>query len=768
MKNKNLLLFFTIFFFSFFLKNLLANEFSFDANEINILDNGKIIEAINGTAISSDKKILIDAKKFYYNKKNLTLEAFGDVKVNDVENKAIINSENIFYNIKDRIISSKSNTIISDRIGNTYVVENFYYSLNNKLIKVSNAKITDIENNIYQIDKAFINLKSNKLIGKDINIDLDNKSFQKNNEPRLNGKAIKSDGNESIITNGVFTVCKKTDSCPPWHLTAKEIKHDKKKKIIYYKDAWLKIYDTPVFYFPKFFHPDPTVKRQSGFLMPSFQGSSSIGSSLNTPYYHVLDGNKDLTIKPRFFSDNKLLLQTEYREVNKKSSNNFDFSFLNKSGTGVNMGHLFTNFKKKINFLGFDDSDLDFNFERSSNDEYLKTYKLESPLINDENLMHSYLEINSYSDDVSLDTSIEIYEDKSKLANNKYEFIYPNYNLMKEFNDISANGRLSLNSYGFIRQYNTNVDEKILINDFLFNSYLKNLPGGFTTNYSYLLKNSNTNSSKSSIYKEGMDNKFDGIINYKTSLPLIKKSENYTSLLSPTASLRYSPNNSKNMKNSDNRIDINNIFALNRVGTTTSVEGGSSITYGLQYSKSDKAENEIISASVANIFRPSPDKKLPNKGALNNKNSDIVGLINFSPNQYLNMNYDFSLDNNLSDKNYEMLKSEIKINNFVTTFEYLNENNLSNSANQSYLLNTSKISNDDNSKSLSFSTRENKTTKVTEFYNLLYQYRNDCLIAGLEYNKEYYNDGSLKPEENLMFKLTIIPFGQTSSPNIIK
>ena len=84
MKNKNLLLFFTIFFFSFFLKNLLANEFSFDANEINILDNGKIIEAINGTAISSDKKILIDAKKFYYNKKNLTLEAFGNVKVNDV------------------------------------------------------------------------------------------------------------------------------------------------------------------------------------------------------------------------------------------------------------------------------------------------------------------------------------------------------------------------------------------------------------------------------------------------------------------------------------------------------------------------------------------------------------------------------------------------------------------------------------------------------------------------------------------------------------
>jgi LPS-assembly protein len=767
MRNKNLIFFFLIFFFSLFLKNLSAGEFTFDANEINITNNGDIIEAINGTAISSDKKILIDAKKFYYNKKKFTLDAFGDVKVKSLENQTIINTQNISYDAKAKIITSKNKTVISDSTGNTFIGDNFFYSLDNELIKVSNAKIIDIEKNIYQIDKAFINLKSNKLIGKDINIDLDNKSFQKNNEPRLNGKTIKSDATQSVITNGVFTTCKKTDSCPPWHLTAKRIKHDKKKKIIYYKNAWLKIYDTPVFYFPKFFHPDPSVKRQSGFLMPSFQGSSSIGGSLNTPYFHVLDENKDLTIKPRFFSDNKLLLQTEYREINKDSSSFFDFSFLNKSGTGKK-GHFFSNFKKEINFFSFDQSDLDFNFENSSNNEYLKTYKLKSPLIADENLMHSYLQINSYSDDVSLNTSIELYEDKSKSASNKYEFIYPSYSLLKEFNDIDSYGRLSLNSYGYVKQFDTNVNEKILINDFSFNSYVKTLPGGFTTNYSYLLKNSNTESSNSSSYKEDLDNKFDGIINYKASLPLIKETRNYTNLLNPTASFRYSPNNSKNMKNSDNRINVNNVFALNRLGTSTSVEGGSSITYGLEYSKADRTENEIISASIANIFRPNPDQKLPKKGSLNDTNSDVIGLINLNPSEYLNMSYDFSLDNNLSDTNYEMLKSEIKVNNFVTTFEYLNENNLANNTNQSYLSNTSKVSNDDNSKSLSFRTRKNKANNATEFYNLLYQYRNDCLIAGLEYNKEYYNDGSLKPEENIFFKLTIIPFGQTSSPNIMK
>ena len=48
----------------------------------------------------------------------------------------------------------------------------------------------------------------------------------------------------------------------------------------------------------------------------------------------------------------------------------------------------------------------------------------------------------------------------------------------------------------------------------------------------------------------------------------------------------------------------------------------------------------------------------------------------------------------------------------------------------------------------------------------MYEYKNDCLAASIEYNKDYYSDRDIKPEENLFFKLTIIPFGQTSSPNL--
>ena len=68
--------------------------------------------------------------------------------------------------------------------------------------------------------------------------------------------------------------------------------------------------------------------------------------------------------------------------------------------------------------------------------------------------------------------------------------------------------------------------------------------------------------------------------------------------------------------------------------------------------------------------------------------------------------------------------------------------------------------------SLSYETRENKKEKITEFYNLIYEYKNDCLIAAIEYNKDYYNFQDLKPEEKLFFKLTIVPFGTTSTPSL--
>ena len=75
------------------------------------------------------------------------------------------------------------------------------------------------------------------------------------NEPRLYGNKISSDKNFSKFLKEYLQHVKR-EKCPPWKIRAEEVEHDKNKKIINYKKS-SEIYDRPVVYFPKFFHPDP-------------------------------------------------------------------------------------------------------------------------------------------------------------------------------------------------------------------------------------------------------------------------------------------------------------------------------------------------------------------------------------------------------------------------------------------------------------------------------------------------------------------------------
>ena len=45
---------------------------------------------------------------------------------------------------------------------------------------------------------------------------------------------------------------------------------------------------------------------------------------------------------------------------------------------------------------------------------------------------------------------------------------------------------------------------------------------------------------------------------------------------------------------------------------------------------------------------------------------------------------------------------------------------------------------------LSFKTRRNRKINLTEYYDLVYEYKNDCLTAGVQFNKTYYDDRDLK------------------------
>ena len=791
---KNNLLKIIILFFLFFTKVSSAEQYRFETSEIEIIDNGNVINASNGSATSNDGDIQIDANKFIYLKNSNLLKAFngiafiksdnlkiefdkleldnlnsiltasGNNKIYDLENEISIKTDLIIFDRNSNIIKSPNESILSDKLNNIFDSQSFEYDINRDILKVKNANFKDVENNNFFVELAYINTLTNKLFGKDVAVDLNNKSFNKDNDPRLKGKSVSFEKGNTEIKKGIFTTCKKNDKCPPWQLSAEKIQHNKKTQTINYKNAWLKIYDMPVAYFPKFFHPDPTVKRKSGFLIPTIKNSPNSANFLNLPYFHVISSNKDLTFTPRLYTDDKILIQSEYREENKNSSHIGDVSFFKeKSGTSKN--HLFYKFKKNVNLFNFEDSDINLQIEKVSNDTYLKAHKLESPLINSYDVMETYLSLELSEPELSINTDFIIYESLDKNKTDRYEFILPKIDLVKKVeNNTNLDGEFLFKSSNLIKNYQTNIFEKVNINNFIFNSSPVISDNGLYNNYDFIFKNVNSDSQKSKNYKQDKNFYLASLIQFNSSLPLVKDYKNLQNIVTPKISLKLSPSHTNDLRESTNRIDVNNVFNLDRLSSNNTLESGASLTYGNDFLILDKENSrEILSLKIANNLRFDENKDLPNNNQIGQKTSNFFGEVSYSPNEFLTTKYNTTVKNNLKDVNYENFGTEITLNNLVTTFDYLNENNTSDEV--SYLTNTTKYKIDETN-NLLFSTRRNKKTDLTEYYNLMYQYKNDCLSASIEYNKDYYEDSEIKPEESIFFKLTIIPFGETSSPDL--
>ena len=45
-------------------------------------------------------------------------------------------------------------------------------------------------------------------------------------------------------------------------------------------------------------------------------------------------------------------------------------------------------------------------------------------------------------------------------------------------------------------------------------------------------------------------------------------------------------------------------------------------------------------------------------------------------------------------------------------------------------------------------------------YRLAYEYETDCLFATFQYEKKFFRDGNLVPDESLLFLIKFIPFAE--------
>ena len=128
--------------------------------------------------------------------------------------------------------------------------------------------------------------------------------------------------------------------------------HDSIKKTIYYDNAIVKVYDIPIFYFPKLSHPDPSVKRRSGFLVPSMYNTKNLGSGISIPYFFDLGVDKNFTITNRLYATENPLILGEYHQAYQNASLLTDFGYTdgykntNTKKRAGKKSHFFTRFTK--------------------------------------------------------------------------------------------------------------------------------------------------------------------------------------------------------------------------------------------------------------------------------------------------------------------------------------------------------------------------------------------------------------------------------------
>ena len=813
----------------------LVKKIIIQSDRINFFKNIERFSS-KGKSKAFDNGLTINADEFEYNKTLNIVNAYKNVIINDEIQDVIIFAENsTYFRNKEKIItegeteaisenkynfkskdtvflrnkgelSSEFNTIITDDDNNFYNLKNFNYLTKSKILRGNNINIITNykkeKSDDFIFSNGIFNLEKKEFSGKDTKIFLHNNIFQKEkekfleligkteinklvdedeifeNKPRLFGVSSRGDEEKTIVNKGIFTSCKNSkDDCPAWSMKSKKITHDKVKRQLIYENSVLNLYDMPVFYFPKFFHPDPTVKRQSGFLRPQLNRSKTLGTSLYLPYFKVISDNKDFTFKPQIFDSEIEMFQNEYRQVNKNSTFISDFGITKGYQSSIagskrnSIGHLFARYEKDLEIENYDTSDLTITLESVTNDTFLNVFRnnliKSSVKPNSLNSLESGIDFYLDNENYNFSTGLEVYESLSGKDNDRYQYSFPNYAYSTNFTNEMFSGTFGFSSSGNNVLNNTNVMKTTINNDLSYSSldYFSSL--GFQNNFNIYFKNLNTVAKNHSTYKNKPQSQIMSLFEARSSFPLEKSSKNFNESIIPNFSFRLNPSHMKSLKNRN--INVDNIFSINRLGINEAYEEGKSLTLGLNYKKEKILTDEEIAFNeenekekiekffefkLAGVLRDVNEDKISSSTTLNRKASNLFGSITNKLHEKIQLDYNFAIDNDLSTFENNDLNLRFHINNLITSFNFSETNGEMGDSNQ--ISNSTLYKFDDNNY-LTFSTRRNRKISLTEYYDLVYEYKNDCLTAGIKYQKTYYSDRDAKPTENLMLTLTLFP-----------
>lgn len=209
----------------------------------------------------------LEADQITYDREYDIVTARGRVEV--IQSNRTITADSLTYNLKQDLMGASGNVVLTEPTGE--ITHADYFELTGDMKNGVARRIR-----ILLSDDSQMSAKTAQRIG----------------------------GDRTDLVDATYTACepcrKNPDRTPLWEANAKRITHNQAEAQIEYRDAWIELVGLPVVYTPYLSHPDPTVRRKSGLLAPSFNSNSSLGPSVALPYFFVMSDSEDLTLTPRF------------------------------------------------------------------------------------------------------------------------------------------------------------------------------------------------------------------------------------------------------------------------------------------------------------------------------------------------------------------------------------------------------------------------------------------------------------------------------------
>ena len=724
------------------------------------------------------------ANKLTYSQDNNIIEATGNVVAKNQEGKQI-SSDKIIYNKKTQQLSTFGNSKFTDDKGGTLFAESFEYNLEKKIISAEKkVKFIDKEKNTYYFSKLNSDDKFDEIIGYDINADLNKQNLKSGDkfnefiEPRFSGKSASIKNNITIVKDARFTTCKKTnetDGCAYWNLNAGELIHDKEQKKITYKNASLDLNNVPVLYLPYFAHPDPTVKRESGFLPPTLANlGGEIGSTMKIPYFYPVSQSADFTVSPVYYFKQHPLLLGEYREKFKNGDISLEGGFtqgykeVTTTKTDGSRHHMYGNLNLIFSDKILDQTILNAKVQQVNNPTYLRVNKINSTndgfkknlIKEDDTKLTNEINLNSFGKTENLNIKAATYRDTSVTKNSdQYSYLLPELSYSK-YNLFDENN-LSFNSIFKSQNSNTNQNKSTFINnlDYSTQDFYNNSLG---IGYKFLTKLNNIN--YYSDYKtpnQDLNSQINPVVGFDTSLPFAKINKDTEQYIVPRILTRYAPGKMTNATTNDTTLNTDNIFSMNRMNSDELIEKDLSFNLGAdwiwQEKKTNNKEPEKATISVGQVLKLNKDLDMPTKSSLQKSNSDIVSKINYLSPKNFDVTLKSTFDNQLNHVYYNdftfkknFTSSEINFN-FYEKNSHIGNERFAKANLASYITDSTK---------LKIETDRNLKTDLTNSHKLGIENENECIRYGFYLQKNYSSDKDLKPATSVYFGVTLLPFGE--------